>query len=145
MDLEQISDGLREDKILYTGFGLLVITGLVIGLETGIETMEGGQQVEATLNVDFRDSLETNTIEVENNTTVFQALNDTYEVKYTEYDAGAFITSIDGVSQNDKHSWLYFVNDESASVAVDQKYISEGDKITFRYLHNNETSEYVEG
>ena len=142
MDSEQISDSLRNDKIIYTGIGLAVIAGLVLGLEAGSESLLGGDEVEVTLNIDDGDWSTENMV-VENNSTVLGVLNTSHQVEYTEYDMGAFVTSIDGTGGQEDYSWLYFVNGESASSAVDRNYVSEGDNITFRYLHSNETSQYL--
>ncbi|WP_337020155.1 DUF4430 domain-containing protein [Oceanobacillus massiliensis] len=46
---------------------------------------------------------------------------------------GAYITSIERVSasEEDKTAWMYFVNDEMATVGADEYELSPGDKVVF--------------
>jgi hypothetical protein len=144
MELEQISDSLRGDKILYTGLGLLVLTGLVLALQMEFQDPAGGDQISVTLNIDDGSDWTTENVQVANNSSVFDALNSSHEVEYREYDMGYFVTSIDGTGGEEDYSWLFFVNGESAQVSVDNYILDDQDNVTFRYLHNNETSQYVE-
>jgi hypothetical protein len=72
------------------------------------------------------------------NSTAFRAVNQTYEVEYTEYDFGYFVTSVDGLPQNDTHSWLYAVNNESATTSVNSYRLESGDQVSFKYTVQQE-------
>ncbi|MFX1318570.1 MAG: DUF4430 domain-containing protein [Promethearchaeota archaeon] len=68
--------------------------------------------------------------------TVFDILNETSVVTFTQYLYGKFITSINGVENNANNNgfyWQYWVNDELAPVAADNYILSEGDQILWKY------------
>lgn len=51
-----------------------------------------------------------------------------------QYDFGVFVQKIgDKVSGSDM-SWIYFVNGQSGTVAADRKTLSEGDRVSWRYV-----------
>ncbi|MCD6477394.1 MAG: DUF4430 domain-containing protein [Candidatus Aenigmarchaeota archaeon] len=79
---------------------------------------------------------------INNQTTVFQLLNETHSVNYKEYSTGYFIVSIDGVEQNGTYSWLYFVNGKPPMVSVDKYHLSNNDVVVFKFLSNNEAMKY---
>jgi len=51
---------------------------------------------------------------------------------------GAFITSINGIAQDDSHFWNYYVNGEYANVGVSTYEIQNNDKFEFRLEKFNE-------
>jgi len=93
------------------------------------------------LKIEYGESIKENLI-VENHTTAFQVLNKTHKVEYKEYPLGYFITGIDGIRQNETHSWLYFVNDSVIMESSDKYYLSYGDVLTFKFLSSEESMKY---
>ena len=81
---------------------------------------------------------------LENKTTAFDALSSTHEVEYKKYSIGVFILSIDGISQNSTHSWLYLINGSPPSVSADNYQLSSGDHLSFLFLSNEESMKYFE-
>ncbi len=68
--------------------------------------------------------------------TVFDVLNETTIVVFTQYLYGKFITSINGVENNANDNgfyWQYWVNDNLAPVAADNYVLSDGDQILWKY------------
>lgn len=99
--------------------------------------------IDITLTVDAADTDE-QAMTVANNTTAFNALNQSHTVTYETSSHGYFITAIDGTAQNDTHSWLFFVNGEPPSVAANAYTVSDGDNVTFRFVSNEEAETYFE-
>ena len=46
---------------------------------------------------------------------------------------GKFVDSINGVSGNNKKSWIYYVNDKKANVGVSVYEINKGDVVSWNY------------
>lgn len=68
--------------------------------------------------------------------TVFDILNQTTIVVFTQHAYGKFITSINGVDNNanaNGHYWQYWVNDELAPVAADNFILADGDQVLWKY------------
>jgi hypothetical protein len=68
--------------------------------------------------------------------TVFDILNGTTVVVFTQYAYGKFVTSINGVENNANDNgfyWQYWVNGELAPVAADSYILADGDKILWKY------------
>jgi hypothetical protein len=68
--------------------------------------------------------------------TVFDILNETATVDFTQYPYGKFITSINGVENNANNNgfhWQYWVNDELAPVSADNYVLSDGDQVLWKY------------
>ncbi|MDO8055237.1 MAG: DUF4430 domain-containing protein, partial [Candidatus Hermodarchaeota archaeon] len=68
--------------------------------------------------------------------TVFDILNQTATVVFTQYAYGKFITSINGVDNNEGENgryWQYWVNDELAPVAADNYVLVESDQVLWKY------------
>ena len=68
--------------------------------------------------------------------TVFEILNQTASVVFTQHAYGKFITSINGVENNayaNGHYWQYWVNDELAPVAADNYILAYGDQVLWKY------------
>lgn len=133
--------GFDEIKTGYiaAGAALLVVVFAVMQMQP---SMQGGDQVQVSLTVDTGDNVFDERVSVANNSTVFDALNKTFEVEYQEYSIGYFVTSINNVSMDANHSWIYFVNGEPAQKAVNRYFVSDEDNITFRYLNNSAASSY---
>lgn len=74
--------------------------------------------------------------------TVFDILNQTSVVTFTQYAYGKFITSINGVENNANNNgryWQYWVNDELAPVAADNYLLTDGDQVLWKYLASETT------
>lgn len=75
--------------------------------------------------------------------TVFDILNQTAAVTFTEFAYGKFVLSINGVENNAHQKgfyWQYWVNDELAPIAADYYVLSDGDQILWKYCAPEETS-----
>ncbi|MDY6776655.1 MAG: DUF4430 domain-containing protein [Candidatus Nanohaloarchaea archaeon] len=83
------------------------------------------------------------TLQVSNTTTAFEAVNRSHRVEYSTYSSGIFITGIDGVMQNDTHSWMYLVNGEPPSTGADSYTLEDGDNLTFWYMSNKRAMNLV--
>ncbi|NOX71294.1 MAG: DUF4430 domain-containing protein [Candidatus Micrarchaeota archaeon] len=76
-------------------------------------------------------------------TDVLSVLKTEHDVSGKEYAGmGFFITEIDGVKQDEGHSWLFFVNGKPASASVDNTIVEEDVQIEFRFLSNDEAMKY---
>jgi hypothetical protein len=74
------------------------------------------------------------TIEIEN-ATAFDILEQSFEIEYDEYAGmGKFITSVNGISSDEENYWIFFVNDESADVGVDNYIVQQNDLIEMRFM-----------
>lgn len=137
MDLKKRLDSIERTEILYIAAGLLVVAVAAAGLQYQNTAPDTGEdQIQVSLTLEKPNETVSEQVDVAVNSTVFDAVNKTYSVEYTEYDFGYFVTSIDGLAQNDTHSWLYYVNNESATTAVNNYVLNESDNVTFRYTAN---------
>ncbi len=83
---------------------------------------------------------ESKIIRVKNGTTVFEVLNETFDVDYKIYPGmGIFVTSINNVTQNSTHFWIYFVNEKPANVGADSFILTENSNITWKLLSSEES------
>lgn len=89
-------------------------------------------QAQAKLIIDKEDPIEKQ-IDIQSGQTVFDLLEKSgVGFDYENYESGVFITSIEGISGPTK-DWMYYVNKKLGRKAVDQKRISNGDVIEFKY------------
>ncbi|MEF8846818.1 MAG: DUF4430 domain-containing protein [Candidatus Paceibacterota bacterium] len=71
-------------------------------------------------------------VEIKPNKSVFDLLQKSnIQFEYEQYDSGAFITSIEGISEPTKN-WMYYVNNKLSQEAVDKKVVEDGDVIKFK-------------
>ena len=130
-------------RYLVSGLLIVVLASLAINLflYSTEEKQEG--KIKAEIRIEFGTSEKSETIEVQNGTTIFETLGEVVTVEYEEYAGmGKIITSIDGVAMNDTCSWLYFVDDELAMISVDNYLLIKDSSIIFKYLTNEEALEY---
>ncbi len=134
MDLEERVDSIDRNNLVYVVAGIALIAVAVVGIQYQSSAPETGEEgIQISLQLEKPGDIVSEQVNVPVNSTVFDALNQTYSVEYTEYDFGYFVTSIDGLAQNETHSWLYYVNNESATTAVNNYVLDSGDNVTFRY------------
>lgn len=138
MDLEEKLDSFKRTELLYVAAGLLLVAVAAVGLQYQDSDQPTGEEEEisVSLTIDKADDTVERSVDIPVNATVFDAVNSTFAVEYTEYDFGYFITSIDGLEQNETHSWLYSVNNESATTSVNNYVLQDGDDVEFRYTAN---------
>lgn len=143
MDLTERLDQFTEEiEIKYVAAGLLIILGL--GLMAGAQLSQSSvdsDQIQVNLTVDYRDSVDSRMVDVNNSSSAFNALNSTYDVQYQKSSYGYFITSINGVSGNESNYWIYEVNGEAPEVGAGQYTLEENDKLKFSLMTENESME----
>ena len=133
-----------DAKTGYIAVGAVaVIALLTVTQSPTLQEPEGNATIEVGIQIDYSDSVDNYTEEVVNGSTVFDALNKTADVEYQEYSIGYFVTGINDVSQNSTHSWMYFVNGESPSKAVNEYNLEDDDRVAFRFMSNNRSAELV--
>jgi hypothetical protein len=68
--------------------------------------------------------------------TVFDILNQTAKVTFSQYMYGKFVVSINDVennANNNGHYWQYWVNNELAPIAADNYVLSDDDQVLWKY------------
>jgi hypothetical protein len=143
MDLTEHLDRFTEKiEIRYVAAGLLIVIGLALISGTQLsQASADGDQIQVNLTVDYRDSIDSQIVSVNNSSSAFQALNQTYDVGYSESSYGYFITSINGVSGNESSYWIYDVNGETPEVGSGQYSLEEDDELRFSLMTQNESME----
>jgi len=92
-------------------------------------------QVTETINYGNDKPSENFTQAINNDKTVFDVLNLTAKnIDSKQYDFGVMINSINDVkSGTDQKYWVYYVNDQSATIAADKYILKPNDKITWSF------------
>lgn len=67
---------------------------------------------------------------------VFDALvklneQDDFSFEYVEYDFGAYIKSMNGITPDDTHFWKFQINSEDSAVGISDYILQDGDEISF--------------
>lgn len=75
----------------------------------------------------------TMSFEAEGEQTAFELLQSKAVIEFDEFDAGVFVTSINGLKSDNAHYWAFYLNDEYAQRGVDQTTLKKGDVIKFVY------------
>lgn len=120
--------------IALASLSLAGITGLIVS---------GGENLGVLVKIDDGTKALTYDIEISPRESALDALVRVAVVEYrTEGTMGAYVTGINGVSQDDENFWLYFVNGELSDVACSHYHPDDGDVISFRYLTLEESAEY---
>lgn len=132
---------MKNNKLL-----VLILVSVLIGLgllrvgfdaQTEIEKLNDFSNLPSARRAQLVIEQGTTTIEqelkVQPGDTVFDLLNESgIKFSYKEYENGALVTSISGLPNTSK-SWMYYVNGEMPSVAVNKKMVEGGDLIKFKY------------
>ncbi len=146
--MENLRDSSDEFGWKYLAGGVFVVVALLFASQSfseGTSGAHGGETlIQVNLSIDYGADTTSQLVELQNGSTAFQALNQTVSVDFQESSYGYFVTSINNVSQNTTHSWIYLVNGEPPSVAANRFGLTEGDRIRYLYLSNNETGRYFE-
>ncbi len=102
--------------------------------------------VTVTVSVDYGGGrMKTNEVSVREGESVLSALRKSHDVDGKEYEGmGFFITAIDDVKQDDSHSWIFFIDGKPAEKAASAIKVSDGMKVEFRYLSNDEAMKLFE-
>lgn len=105
---------------------------------------ENPQTQTASVAVDFgEENVISNEFEVNNEITAYSLLqqiaqSENLTVNIDQYDFGIFVKAINEYESTAEKSWIYFVNGNSGDVAADQKQITAGDIVEWKYLAPNE-------
>lgn len=126
--------------------GAVVVAAVIAGASTlwqsnPVDT--GGSTIDVTLQVQGPASSQQQ-LTVANNSSAFDVLNETHTVSYETGSYGYFITAIDGMQQNDTHSWIFLVNSDPPSVSADTYTVADGDNVTFRLMSNEASQDLFE-
>ena len=143
MDLTEHLDQFTEEiEIRYVAAGLLMVIGLALISGTQLsQASADGDRINVNLTVDYRNSVDSEIVNVNNSSSAFQVLNQTYDVGYSESSYGYFITSINCVSGNESNYWVYEVNGETPEVGAGQYSLEENDDLRFSLMTQNESME----
>jgi hypothetical protein len=107
---------------------------LIKGEEKG-----GGQSIETVLEINgvkYED-------EIAGKTSIYDFMSKLQaegKIKFTEKNyvgMGEFIVSINGVANNQKQSWIYYVNGKEASIGISNYKINGGDVVSWKYEQSN--------
>ena len=133
--------------------GLLFLTGLQADsgwlpaelFTAKHELTSSGKNIHVLLSINYSEHITTDMYDVPRGTDVLSILEMKHSVAGKEYAGmGFFITEIDGIKQDESHSWLFFVNGKPASASADNTIVEEDAQIEFRFLSNNEAMKYFE-
>ena len=125
-------------KFIFFIIAVLIVLAVVVILsfwppkETLVEKPQESQEIEKVFLTVGDKSLN---FDYEQGITAFDLLEKSgLEIETKQYDFGIFIESIDSVKNGqDNKYWLYYVNNESPSVAADKMELRAGDKVEFRF------------
>ena len=144
MDLmKNLKDFTDEVNLKYILAGIIVLA-LTFSLTQLEIPQTDSSNVAASITVSTPEENITRDITVENTTTVFEALNTTFDINYSESSLGYLITGIEGTQSDDTNYWLYFVNGENPGKGAGQIQINNDDRIVFRFLNQSEASQYIQ-
>lgn len=88
------------------------------------------EKIEVTLSKDNGDEvIQEKEIPIEDGAILMDVMKENFDIE----EDGGFITSIEGVApdEGEEKAWMYFVNDEMASVGAAEFELSAGDEVTF--------------
>jgi len=115
---------------------LLIVVSIILAGVSLTGSMQGSYtgKVSAKALINTGSDMIEKTIEIEN-ATAFDILEQSFEIEYDEYAGmGKFITSVNGISSDEENYWIFFVNDESADVGVDNYIVQQNDLIEMRFM-----------
>ena len=81
--------------------------------------------------------------EAEQDQTAFELIKQQAKIEYDQYDAGVFITSVNGKEADKDHYWAFYVNGDYATQAADKTDLDPGDtiKLVFEEIDKAQFSE----
>lgn len=96
-------------------------------------------QSPVTLMIDFGDRVATYSSMPETSSTVLSVLKSIAEreqfiLETKTYDFGTLVDSIGGKVNNNTRAWIYYVNGKSGEVGAQEKRVSWGDVIEWKYI-----------
>lgn len=134
-----------ELNLSYIAAGIAALVALlIVNQSPQLQQPAANATVDIDLKVNYDEGVHTSTVSVNNGSSAFHVLNSSHDVNHTEYSFGYFVTGIDGFQQNATHSWLYFVNEEPATEAVNKVEMNGGDELEFRFISNNRSEELLD-
>lgn len=131
-----MKDFFRQKTVLYVGISLMVI-----GLSGLVSSNNSGNNI--ALDVTEQVAGETSTIisnadgtivnyAGQTGKTAMEILKAGAEVIVQDSSFGEFVTTINGVEQTDSEFWLFYINNEPASVGAGDYVTNEGDDVEWR-------------
>lgn len=126
--------------------GLVAIFGLItagcgsINFPTPLQTSSSSDQIEQTAQVvlNFGDVIATYSATLQPSLSALSALSQVASasgrtVSIKTYSFGSLVESIDGFANSADKAWIYFVNNQAASVGADAYLVQPADLIEWRY------------
>lgn len=142
MDLKNRFESLDEKVDLRAASaGVLLISGLLVFSQVDSRLGGQGQGFEVNLTVQKPSENISKTVEVTKGSTVFSALNSSFEISYSKDGRGYTVESVEDISQNGSYYWMHFVNGEAPDVGSGEYVLERGDSITFRYISQSRAME----
>lgn len=127
---------LQQKTVLYIGIALMIIgiSGLVSDnkSENNVAQDVAGQVAgETTTIISNADGTIVN-YQGQDGVTALEILKNGAEVISEDSSFGEFVTTINGVKQTNTEFWLFYINDEPASVGAGDYVTNEGDEVEWR-------------
>lgn len=111
--------------------GILIVGGSLLG--NHVSKKQAEKQVAGTESV-FQPVVEkTISYEGENGKSALDILKATHKTETQESSIGVFVTSIDNTPNQDNKYWMFYTDDQLASMSADQYQTKDGEKIEWRY------------
>lgn len=92
------------------------------------------QELKATFTIqDGKETVAEKTATFEEGATVFEVLDDTFEVDAEKSEFGWYVKAIDGVAEDTDAGkyWMYAVNGKAAEVGAGEYELKDGDQVTW--------------
>ncbi len=110
-----------------------------LGKTKEIPQQDTGYEARVNLIIDYgKDSVSKYELKTDNNDTAFSVLKkaaqeNNINLETIQYDFGIFVKKIGESESSAKKSWIYYINNESGSIAADQQKVKDGDEIKWVY------------
>lgn len=109
--------------------GILILGGII----GGIYYKKNNEQKKSEDNVQQDETSKIIEYDGANGMSALDLLLQLADVKYQNSEYGAYITSINGITNTENEYWLYSVNGEEPMVSADKYTTKDGDKIKWEF------------
>lgn len=117
----------------------LVITGIYL-----VENVKRNQSREVDLIISTSEEVQDEfdlvyIFTAEQEQTALELIEQRAKIEYDQYDAGVFITSVNGKEADNDHYWAFYINDNYATQAADKTNLEPGDTVKLVYEEIDKT------